>query len=279
MRRLLIALCVVPALALGAEQTEGATTGTPQNQGATGTPQTEGATGAPKAEGAAPGNPMGKWVPPKVKNEAKDKQEIKAYFSKMEAAQKAGDLDAAAALVDFPVTMITDNSKGEGMGETWDREKWVATMKPFYAHMHPAKNVKVTHKPTVFLLSDSLAVVTDVATITHGAKTITSRSAMTLVRKDGEWRAKTMVQGGWGDMPTAQGAAAAPQGAGSQGTGMGSMEPPAGQGAESGAPPSDQGTGAMPPAGQGTGAMPPPGQGTGTSAQPPPEQGTERTTK
>ena len=273
MRRLLIALCAVPALALGAEQTEGAA-GTPQSQGATGTPQTEGvtgapetqgATGAPKAEGAAAGNPMGKWVPPKVKNEAKDKQEIKAYFSKMEAAQKAGDLDAAAALVDFPVTMITDNSKGEGMGESWSREKWVATMKPFYAH--PMKNVKVTHKPTVFLLSDSLAVVTDVATITHGAKTITSRSAMTLVRKDGEWRAKTMVQGGWGDMPTAQGAAAAPQGAGSQGTGMGSMEPPAGQGAESGAPPS----------GQGTGAMPPPGQGTGTSAQPPPE--TERTTK
>ena len=34
------------------------------------------------------------------------------------------------------------------------------------------KDMKVTHKPNVFLLSDSLASVDDVCTMTHGGKTI-----------------------------------------------------------------------------------------------------------
>ena len=40
------------------------------------------------------------------------------------AAARTGDLDAAAALIDFPVTMMTDDSKGQAKGEPWDREKW-----------------------------------------------------------------------------------------------------------------------------------------------------------
>ena len=103
---------------------------------------------------------MAGWVPPKLSHEAKDKQEIQALFKAIEAAGKKGDLDAAAGLVDFPVTMMTDDSKGQGMGEAWSREQWTQVMKPFYAM--PMKDVKVTHKPNVFLLSDSLASVTAV---------------------------------------------------------------------------------------------------------------------
>src|SRR6266542_2343994 len=67
---------------------------------------------------AAPSDdPMAGWVPPKVTNEAKDKQEIKTLFTAMETAGKRGDLDAAAALVDFPVVMMTDDSKGDAMAE------------------------------------------------------------------------------------------------------------------------------------------------------------------
>jgi stress response protein SCP2 len=63
------------------------------------------------------------------------------------------------------------------------------------------KDAKVVHKPTIFLLTDSLASVTDVYTVTQGGKTITARSAMLLVRRDGKWRAKAMAEGGWGDLP------------------------------------------------------------------------------
>lgn len=197
MKRSLLALVLAPSLALGAEQ----------------------------AAGAATADPMAGWVPPKVKSEAKDKQEIQGLIKAMEAAEKTGDLEAAAALVDFPVTMLTDDSRGEGMGEAWDREKWMQVMKPFYAK--PMKDMKVTHKPSVFLLSDSLAVVDDVSTMAQGGKTMTTRTSMFLVRRDGTWRVKSMAEGGWGDTmgPNAQGAAAGGQGPASQGTGSGASEP------------------------------------------------------
>jgi uncharacterized protein (TIGR02246 family) len=208
---------------------------------------------------------MAGWVPPKVKNEAKDKQEIQALFRAMDSAGKAGDLDAAAALVDFPVTMMTDDSKGEAMGEAWDRERWTGVMKPFYEK--PMKDMKVTHKPTIFLLSDSLASVDDVATMTHAGKTVTSRSSTLVVRKEGKWRVKAMAEGGWGDMmaQSPQGTATSPASpaAPSEGTGSGAAAPPASGGT---------GSGAMSPPAKEPAKEPP-------AKEPPAKGGTERTTK
>ena len=146
----------------------------------------------------------------KVTKGAQDKKEIAALFRAMDEAGKKGDLEAAAALVDFPVLMVTDDSKGQAMGEAWTREQWVEVMKPFYEK--PMKDMKVTHKPTVFLLSDSIASVNDVVTMTHGKKTMTARDSMILVRRDGKWKLKTMAESGWGDM-MGQGAPQSAQGA------------------------------------------------------------------
>jgi uncharacterized protein (TIGR02246 family) len=200
MKRLLLAALVVPvSLALAADE-----------------------------KAAAPSeDPMAGWVPPKVKNEAKDKQEIQALFKAMDTAGKRGDLEAAAALVDFPVLMVTDDSKGEAMGEPWDRERWTEVMKPFYEK--PMKDMKVTHKPTIFLLSDSLASVDDVSTMSMGGKTVTSRNSMLVIRRDGKWLVKAMAEGGWGDMMAA--------GAQAQGTGSGGSD-------TSGAPSSGSGSSA-----------------------------------
>lgn len=221
MSRMLVALCLVPALALGAERSAG-----------------------------TPGEPMAGWVPPKVKAEAKDRQEIEGVIRAMDAAARTGDVDAAAALVDFPVTMMTDDSKGQGMADSWDRERWVKEMQPIFGQ--PMKDVKVTHKPNVFLLSDSLASVDDVATMTQGGKKITSRNSMFLVRVDGKWRVKAMAEGGWGDImgkKAGEGTASGSEGTPSHGTGSGASEPAPGQGT---------GSGAMPPPGSTPGGAPPP---------------------
>jgi len=198
MKRLVLAMLLVPSLALAADEK---TAATPSE------------------------DPMAGWVPPKVKNEAKDKQEITAVFKAMDAAGRTGDLDAAVALVDFPVMMMTDDSKGEAMGEPWTQEQWVKVMKPFYDK--PMKDTKVTHKPTIFVISDSLASVDDVCTMKMGGKTITTRNSTFLVRRDGKWRVKAMAEGGWGDMMaeapqgTATGATPSP----AEGTGTGTASP------------------------------------------------------
>ena len=167
---------------------------------------------------------MASWTPPKLANAEKDKKEIQALFQSMDAAMKRGDVDAAAALVDFPVLMATDDKKGDGMAETWTRERWVEVMKPFYEK--PRTDMKVTHKPTIFVMSDSLASVDDVATVKTGEKTMTMRNSTLVIRRDGKWLVKAMAEPGWGDMPQVQSAAGGAPGTPSQGTGSGAQQPP-----------------------------------------------------
>lgn len=149
---------------------------------------------------AASADPMAGWSPPVVKHEKKDRKEIEALLKGMEACSTKGDLDAAAALIDFPVLMATDNAKGEGSGEPWSREQWVQVMKPFYAKPMPP-GAMTQGKRTIVLLTDSLALVGAGWTMTMGPKKVSGTSGMVLLRKGGEWKVKAMVEGGWGDMP------------------------------------------------------------------------------
>jgi len=146
---------------------------------------------------------MASWQPPKVAHEARDRKEIAALFRSMERAEKKGDLEAAAALVDFPVLMATDDSKGQAIAYEWPKEKWMEVMRPFYAQPMPAH---LSHKTQVSMLTDSLATVTDQATFALGGRKMTTRNAMLLVRKDGVWKVRSMVEGGWGDEMGAGGA-------------------------------------------------------------------------
>jgi hypothetical protein len=63
-------------------------------------------------------------------------------------------------------------------------------------------DIQVTHKPTITVLSDSLATYTDDFTITTGGKKYSGRNAGLLVKRDGQWKWKTMYEAGWGDVPT-----------------------------------------------------------------------------
>jgi len=149
---------------------------------------------------APPADPMAGWAPRKVAREAQDRKEIAALIRAMDEAGKKGDLDAATALVDFPVLMVTDDSKGQASAVAWSREQWRQVMEPFYRK--PMEG-KVTHRPTIFLASDSLATLNDVVTMTMGKKSIASRNTSILVRRDGKWLVKAMMEGGWGDMMAA----------------------------------------------------------------------------
>lgn len=149
---------------------------------------------------AEPADPMAGWTPKKVTREAQDRKEVLALIQAMDDAGKKGDLAAAAALVDFPVLMVSDDKNGQAHGVEWSREQWTQTMEPFYKQ--PMQG-KVTHKPSIFFASDSLATLNDVTTMTMGKRSMTSRNTTVLVRKDGKWLVKVMMEGGWGDMMAA----------------------------------------------------------------------------
>jgi uncharacterized protein (TIGR02246 family) len=165
---------------------------------------------APSSEKqAAPGgSPMAAWNPrkPTAAQEKTARQEIKGLFDKMEQGNKKGDLDAVAALIDFPVLMLTDTKAGSAVGGPWTEEEWRKRMAPMF--QQPMQGMRMTHAPKVAVLTPALASVTDDWTFTMGKTKKSGRSAMLLVRKDGAWKVKSMVEGGWGDMKPPEGATA-----------------------------------------------------------------------
>jgi hypothetical protein len=166
--------------------------------------------------GASSDDPMAGWVARKVTNEAKTRKEIHAFLNEMDQVSRKGDVDAAMALIDFPVLMVTDNAKGEVMAGQFSEEQWKQMMGPMYEKPMP-KEMRVAHKATITPLTDSLASVSDDWSMTVSGKKMTGRSHMLLVKVDGKWRAKSMVEGGWGDAMGGEGQGA--QG-GTSGAGM-----------------------------------------------------------
>ena len=153
------------------------------------------------ADAAPAGAPdMSKMGPASRKptDEKKSKKEIEEMFKKAEAADKAGDMEAMAALHDFPVFMATDDAKGTVESKAYSKEEFVAMMKPFFENM--PKDTKTTHKPAVVVLSDSLANVTDDFTMTMGKTKISGKNSGLLVKVDGNWKWKVMAEAGWGGM-------------------------------------------------------------------------------
>jgi uncharacterized protein (TIGR02246 family) len=140
----------------------------------------------------------------KPTNEKQTKKEIEDSYKKMEEAEKKGDMEAMFAAVDFPVFMMTDDLKGVPEAKQYSREEYVAMMKPFMENM--PKDMKMTHKRQIFVLSDSLANVIDDFTMTMGKQKITGRNTTMLVKRDGQWKWKTMAEAGWGGMSPPQGA-------------------------------------------------------------------------
>ncbi len=55
--------------------------------------------------------------------------------------------------------------------------------------------------PGLYALTDSLALVGSGWTMKMGTKKVSGTSGLVLVRKGGEWKVKSMIEGGWGDMP------------------------------------------------------------------------------
>jgi hypothetical protein len=162
------------------------------------------------AEGAPAGGPdmskMGPWTRT-PKDEKATKKEINDLFKQSEDFQKAGDQAGLLGQIDFPVFMMTDDSKGVPSGELWNQEKYISVMKP--AWDNKPKDSKMTHKLAITVLSDSLADVIDDFSMTEGRHRHSGTNTSVLVKRDGHWKWKVMVEAGWGDMNTVSAPAAA----------------------------------------------------------------------
>lgn len=142
----------------------------------------------------------------KVMHEADDKKGVDALYKAWEDAMKKGDPEAMAALLDFPVFMITDDSKGEVKTEMADHDKWMKEMGEFVKNT--PKDMKMSSKHTAHFLSDTLASVDEDNSMSMGKMKGAWKSHALAVNKNGKWMFKSMAEAGWGDMATGTQAAA-----------------------------------------------------------------------
>ena len=151
-------------------------------------------------KGAAPppgGMDMTKVGPMSRKVTKEDKKGVDELYKTSEEAWKKGDVAALADLCDFPVIMLSDDSKGEVKHFPATREQWTAMMQQF-ANM--PKDMKMKMKHTAHFLSDDLAVVIEETSMTMGKMKGSWKGMSVITLKDGKWKYKEMAEAGWGDM-------------------------------------------------------------------------------
>lgn len=143
------------------------------------------------------------WTPRKVTK--KDDKALDAFYKQYEETMMKGDMTAQAAMVDFPVFMATDDSKGMVSAGTYNKEQYVkmmeASMKamPKMSPEDMKKQAKET-KRSYEWLTDTMVMVTTNCSMKMGNEKIPTKGTELLINKDGKWMVKSMVQGGWGEM-------------------------------------------------------------------------------
>jgi hypothetical protein len=149
---------------------------------------------------------MSKMGPMSRKVTKEDKKGIDELYKTTEAAWMKGDVNALAETCDFPVIMLSDDSKGEVKHFAATREQWVGMMSQFAQGMPKDVKMKNSHKPT--FLSDDLAVVVEEHSMSGKMKGSWKAFSVVTLR-DGKWKFKEMAEAGWGDMKPPAGATTA----------------------------------------------------------------------
>jgi ketosteroid isomerase-like protein len=162
-----------------------------------------------KAPAAAAGAPdMTKFGPMvhQPKNEKADKKELDEFFKAWQAAGQKGDVTALADMMAFPALMQSSGTKGfDQMPMT--KEQWVGMMTPMMEHMKDMpKDTKMSMKATCVMMDDDLASCEGEHSMTSAKMKGKFNAQTIMVRVDGKWKVKSMLEAGWGDMPqSAQG--------------------------------------------------------------------------
>ncbi|MDT9683225.1 nuclear transport factor 2 family protein [Streptomyces sp. TRM76323] len=128
---------------------------------------------------------------------AEDRAGLDAWFAEYDARSARRDVAGMADMAVFPLSLVSDDSAGEGRTAQWDRERFVATMTGVMGD--GAGDIAFESTRTPVFLSPALAVVFTDSTMTADGETRRLRYADVLVKRDGAWAFQTMIQGGWGD--------------------------------------------------------------------------------
>jgi hypothetical protein len=127
-----------------------------------------------------------------------DTADLLAWFAEYDAHAVSKDIEAMADTAHFPITVVTNDSAGNGVTRVWDRAAFVRAMSA--ATQGDLGDVRMENRRRPTFLNRDLAVVVTDSTVTIGDQVRHLRYADVMVKAEGSWRFTGMIQGGWGDM-------------------------------------------------------------------------------
>ncbi|GAA4965650.1 DUF4440 domain-containing protein [Actinoplanes utahensis] len=116
------------------------------------------------------------------------------WFDRYDEYARRNDTGAMADVARFPLTVTTNDSRGECVTQEWDRDTFVQSMSM------NGSTAKIDNERRPFFLDSDLAVVITDSTVTGEDGTHHMRYADVMAKVGGEWRFTHMIQAGWGDM-------------------------------------------------------------------------------
>jgi hypothetical protein len=128
-----------------------------------------------------------------------DVQHLLSWFEEYQKNVLKNDLDSMAEMAIFPLIVMTDDSEGNAITQEWDRQAFKQALDLEAQGVDPA-TIAITNKRTPFFLNENVAIVITDAITTVAGESQPSRYADIMFKKDGEWKYKSMIQSGWGDM-------------------------------------------------------------------------------
>jgi hypothetical protein len=128
-----------------------------------------------------------------------DRAELDAFFAARQQAIATDQMDAMFAQEDYPVIFQTDDAKGEPVTFIMDHERYLEMMAqagPYF----PDPSIQLQHGPREYIfLTDSLVIAYQMDTYDFGAEKATWPSANVLIKRDGKWKNKMIIEGGFGE--------------------------------------------------------------------------------
>ena len=123
-----------------------------------------------------------------------DVRSLLDWFDRYDGHARRHDIEAMADMALFPLVVMTNDSAGECVVQEWDRATFVQAMDTGTSSADIANR-----REPAFLGADLAAVVTD-ATVTEDGRVQHMRYVDVMAKEGGDWRFKSMIQSGWGDM-------------------------------------------------------------------------------
>ncbi len=151
--------------------------------------------------GPPPAGEFKDWNPPKTDLNLTEAVAVQALCDGLTQAVRTADIEKAATLFDFPVSLVTDDGTAEATGATLDKAHWIGAVDSAIEEA-ARSDLALDAQCSVWFLSDALAQVTvrHVATRQQYQKKWTS--ILLVVKRKGAWLIKGMGGRGWGSLPT-----------------------------------------------------------------------------